>query len=1160
MKKLSTALVIFCFAASIGGAFLPGERADRGPVEDSPSSGSEAPTISFVNVISVDEDFETAIRPLLVQYCADCHAAGEMEDLDFLSAVTTEEAEGLRDVYAKVLTTLVERTMPPGDFDQPAEAERKLVVEWIRSELDLADVASLPVFEPEEYEDADHFVEEMDKKIPGLLQDFSVPGTAIAIIEDGEVILQKGYGLSDVESSDEVDLQTGFNIGSISKTVAAWGVMKLVQEGRIDLDAPVEQYLTRWHLPPSAFDSSEVTIRRLLSHTAGLSLHGYPGWTPADQLPTVEESLNGVNNGPGSVQIILEPGTEYKYSGGGYTILQLVIEEVTGRKFEDYMQSEILDPLGMTASSYRIDDRIMASSASEYDAFGEQTDFELFTAQAAAGLHTTIEDFTRFALANLHGIEDFENYNSVLPAVTVEQMMQPVPQAAGRYGYGLAYFTESIPGTDVVLKGHRGSNTGWQAIFLVNPETNDGFVMVTNGGSGQKVYYHVYSEWVRWKTGAVLEDWHRAKPSIANRLKAAIDENGIENVEAAYANLVAGNPDRFDVSEDQLNQLGYYFLGKEETEAACSIFGLNARLFPDSFNVYDSYGEALLKQGDKAAAIENYLKSVRLNPQNENGLGVLSELGVSTAELIAWGPMQATGKPDTPMAGDLPTSWCTVEPDAGHEWLRLTYDRSVDVSMVRVYETYNPGAVTSVTAKVEDGEIEIWSGEPEAGDAPRWLELAATNEVKTQTITIHLDTTLQEGWNEIDAVELIGKDGSRQWATSAESSSFFVDGEPRDLQPGSSGPGVIALQEALNEFLVPDPEIEVDGVYGAETEGAVRQLQYGAEISVDGIAGHQTVAALVDLGADLDPYFRESSRAYDGAGPRVITRNVLQDSNGNFWLATWHGVMRYDGRTFTNVTNEAGLKRFRAFSLLEDDQKNIWLGTTGAGLYCYDGATFTNFTTEDGLVADGILSMKQDRAGNLWFGGAGATKFDGTRFTAFDEDDGFTSADVASISEAPDGKIWFGSRGALFHFDGETFVNFTAEHELDIDSNSYIPTLIDRKGHLWFGGVSGLFHYDGERIRHVFEPTCHSLFEDSKGNIWFTGGTIRGEDKSGDTAGSVLNRFDPETGLENMLEMSEQFKIQNGMIFGLSEDRDGNIWFGTGSGVGRISGGLIQYF
>lgn len=308
---------------------------------------------------------------------------------------------------------------------------------------------------------------------------------------------------------------------------------------------------------------------------------------------------------------------------------------------------------------------------------------------------------------------------------------------------------------------------------------------------------------------------------------------------------------------------------------------------------------------------------------------------------------------------------------------------------------------------------------------------------------------------------------------------------------------------------------------------------------------------------DVDPYFRESSDISSSSGPQVITRNILQDSKGGFWLATWNGVMRYDGTSFTNVTNKEGLRRYRAFSLLEDHQKNIWLGTTGAGLYRYDGRTYTNFTTEDGLVDNTVLSMMQDRDNNIWFGGMGVTKYDGATFISFNKEDGFTSSDVNSISQAPDGSIWFGTRGALFRYDGEAFINFTEQHGLNIPG--YIPTLFDRRGRLWFGGENGIYHYDGDKLRHLFRPASYSLMEDSQGNIWFSGGTLKGQEPMPGT--SILNRFDPAGNLQDILTGSKQFEVKGGRgIFGLTEDNDGNIWFGTGRGIGRIAGLTIKYY
>ena len=316
---------------------------------------------------------------------------------------------------------------------------------------------------------------------------------------------------------------------------------------------------------------------------------------------------------------------------------------------------------------------------------------------------------------------------------------------------------------------------------------------------------------------------------------------------------------------------------------------------------------------------------------------------------------------------------------------------------------------------------------------------------------------------------------------------------------------------------------------------------------------------------DVDSYFVESTGVSSKAGPQVITRNILQDSKGGYWLATWNGLMRYDGKTFTNVTNKEGLRRHRAFCLLEDNKGNIWLGTIGAGVYRFDGSTYTNFTTKDGLVSDAVVSMMQDSDNNIWFGGMGATKYDGTTFTSFAKEDGFTSSDVNSISQASDGTIWFGTRGALFQYDGKAFVNFTKKHGVKISTNSYTPALVDRKGHVWFSGDNGLYHYDGKQVQRLFEPTSFSLMEDSHGHIWFSGGALKPVTEGSESEAlkpgvSILNRFDPAVGLENILTARKQFELKAGAIFGLTEDKDGSIWFGTGRGVGRIDGETIHYY
>jgi CubicO group peptidase (beta-lactamase class C family) len=483
--------------------------------------------------------------------------------------------------------------------------------------------------EPKEIE---RFRDELDQRIPQLLNDFMVPGAAIALIENGEIILQKGYGYSNIDKGTLVTTSTGFNIGSISKTITAWGVMKLVQEGRIDLDAPAEKYLSRWHFPKSEFDSDKVTIRRLLSHTAGLSLHGYPGWSPKDTLPSIEESLNGKNNGPGRVEIIMEPGTKWKYSGGGFTILQLIIEEVTEQKFEDYLQTHILNPLGMTHSSFIIDDNILKASSLEYNEFGEVIDFELFTAKAAAGLHTTIEDFTKFALSSLYKNPNNTEYQQILSVGNLQEMMEPAAASDGIYGLG--YQVDPIRGTSMTLVGHGGANAGWHSFFRINTVTDDGFILITNGGAGHNIYRQLFCNWTNWKTGEALDSGCNTVPSIANRLKQIVDSEGVADLQSQYSELKKNQSDNYNFSEGQLNQLGYHYLGKGNIDYALAIFKINLEAFPKSSNVYDSYGEALLKNGEKEKAIENYMKSIEINPANEGGIKVLKDLGINTEGLL----------------------------------------------------------------------------------------------------------------------------------------------------------------------------------------------------------------------------------------------------------------------------------------------------------------------------------------------------------------------------------------------------------------------------------------------------------------------------------------------------------------------------------------------
>lgn len=313
------------------------------------------------------------------------------------------------------------------------------------------------------------------------MQELHVPGAALALIDHGEVIWTKGYGVADKTTGTPATPETVFQAASISKSVTAWGVMRLAQEGKLSLDAPVERYLTRWHLPPSNFDNSGVTIRRLLSHTAGLSIPGYPGVAPGNPLPTLEQALSGEAGAAGSVRVEFAPGTKFSYSGGGYTLLQLVIEEIAHDTFASYMRHEVLQPLGMTHSSFEWTPEIQGSTATAYDQTGNRLPNFLYAEQAAAGLYTTAADLAKFVSAGMTGPKGEVAGRGVLTQETFLQMVSPAPATNGQYGLG--FDIQKLPG-GLRMVYHPGSNRGWAGMIAELPEGRQGLVLLMNGDGG----------------------------------------------------------------------------------------------------------------------------------------------------------------------------------------------------------------------------------------------------------------------------------------------------------------------------------------------------------------------------------------------------------------------------------------------------------------------------------------------------------------------------------------------------------------------------------------------------------------------------------------------------------------------------------------------------
>ena len=318
----------------------------------------------------------------------------------------------------------------------------------------------------------------LDAVVAPALRREHVPGAAVAVVRSGRVAWARGYG--NARRRTPVTAHTVFQVASVSKPVAAMGALRLVEEGRLALDRPV----TAWRFPPSEHDARGVTLRRLLSHTAGLSVPGYGGHDPGRPLPETSASLGGDSAGAGPVRLVAEPGSGYRYSGGGYTVAQLAIERAVGEPFAAWMRRAVLRPLGMTSSSFDPAAADGPRAARAHDRNGRPMPTYRYAEQAAAGLHASAEDLGRFVAALMPGPRREPPGRGVLRVGGVRAMTTPAPASGGGYGLGLEL--EELAG-GVRMISHGGTNRGWRAQIAAFPDRGWGIAVLTNGENGQAI-------------------------------------------------------------------------------------------------------------------------------------------------------------------------------------------------------------------------------------------------------------------------------------------------------------------------------------------------------------------------------------------------------------------------------------------------------------------------------------------------------------------------------------------------------------------------------------------------------------------------------------------------------------------------------------------------
>jgi CubicO group peptidase (beta-lactamase class C family) len=547
--------------------------------------------------------------------------------------------------------------------------------------------------------------------IEARMKHYHVPGVSIAVINNGKIAWMKSYGVMDEETKTPVTRETLFQAGSISKPVAAYAALKLTEEGKIDLNENVNTYLNTWKLPDNEFTKDKkVALKHLLSHTGGLTVHGFPGYSPDLPVPTTVQVLDGLlPANTVAVRVDKVPEESFRYSGGGYTIMQQMLADVEGKPFPEILKEKVLAPLHMNNSTY--DQPLQATqlkmAATGYLPDGTMTKGKRHTypEMAAAGLWTTAEDLATFAI-NIQKTMQGDSGNVLSKAMT-EKMLTPFVAdfiglglflnkrkediyfghggwdegfssemiAHKTKGYGVVVLTNSNHPEFISEVIRSVANTyGWSNYVPVYKKTNmdttkfagitgryknfsDGLITVYNEGNRlyKKSLRGTPTELFQISDSSYItresEDVIQFKTNPADgQFNILLVENGkqeythprlkdneqvpyefilkgdVEAARKAYQALLTANPKDESISEGNLNWQGYDMLNQGKIKLALDIFKVNTLLHPTSANVYDSYGEALAKNGDIDQAIVNYKKALAIDPKLESSQKMLAEL------------------------------------------------------------------------------------------------------------------------------------------------------------------------------------------------------------------------------------------------------------------------------------------------------------------------------------------------------------------------------------------------------------------------------------------------------------------------------------------------------------------------------------------------------
>jgi ligand-binding sensor domain-containing protein len=297
-----------------------------------------------------------------------------------------------------------------------------------------------------------------------------------------------------------------------------------------------------------------------------------------------------------------------------------------------------------------------------------------------------------------------------------------------------------------------------------------------------------------------------------------------------------------------------------------------------------------------------------------------------------------------------------------------------------------------------------------------------------------------------------------------------------------------------------------------------------------------------------DPSFVNPKDTISLNGPQSITRNIFMDKKGKLWFATWEGIIKYDGKYFTNVTLKENLNRFHIQTIFEDSKGNLWFGTIDGGVIFFDGQNYGYFTKKDGLSGDKVFCFIEDKSGSIWIGtNEGASCYNGKTFFNFSKQHGLSDNFIYSIAQDNTGRIWFATNNGISYCSERILLGQEKFIDFHIDNNHSFHTVRsifnDKNGNVLIASQEGLYRYtpvtnetDRGKLAIISPSMFMNIFEDKSGNLWLSG-------SNNNSKMMTLLKYDGKT----FSEIANHIQV-----FGVCEDLENNIWYGTERGAFRL--------